>query len=60
MEKDLRCMEYVLRKQILLSRDCQWPKIRKRGLPKKVHTDTTEMGPLAGLGEGPIGTPQPV
>jgi hypothetical protein len=26
----------------------------------KVYTDTKQKGPLAGLGEGPIGTPQPV
>ena len=32
----------------------------KRGLPMNVHTDTKQKGPLAGLGEGPSGTPQPV
>ena len=32
----------------------------KRGLPMNVHTDTKQMGPLAGSGEGPSGTPQPV
>ena len=49
----------AFRKQMLLpNRDCQWPSMA-RGLPMKVHTDTKQTGPLAGLGEGPIGTPQP-
>jgi hypothetical protein len=30
-----------------------------RGLSMKVQIDTKQKGPLAGLGEGPIGTPQP-
>ena len=31
----------------------------KRGLPMKVHTDTKQMGPLAGMSESSIGIPQP-
>jgi hypothetical protein len=48
----------AFRKQKLLRRNCQWPNINE-GLPKKVHTDTKQMGPLAGMSEGSIGTPQP-
>jgi hypothetical protein len=47
------------KKQTLFSRNCQWLKARNRGLLMEVHTDTKQRGPLAGMSESSIGTPQP-